>query len=170
LCVTTEFHHGDIVWRCLAEPSRGVLVAAKAGACALTGALLGLLAVQVGILIEVGFGSPGATFGLTSTEALQAVAGSVLGAAMAGVLGVGIGAAARNQTAAVVGTLVAVLLVEPVLTSLAPHVGAFLPSAAAAAAAGHAAAMGATAGLVLTAAYAALAVGVGGVLCARRDV
>ncbi|MDQ4098125.1 MAG: hypothetical protein M3144_09690, partial [Actinomycetota bacterium] len=164
------FHHGDIVWRCLAEPSRGVLVAAKAAACGLIGALLGLLAVQIGILIEVGFGSPGATFGLTSSEALQAVAGSVAGAALAGVLGVGIGAAVRNQTAAVVGTLVAVLLVEPVLTSLVPGAGAFLPSAAASAAAGHAAGMGATAGLLLTAGYAALAAGAGGVLCARRDV
>lgn len=170
LCVTTEFHHGDIVWRFLAEPSRAVVVAAKGGACALIGAFLGLLVVQVGILIEVGFGSPGATFGLSSSEALQAVAGSVFGAALAGVLGVGIGAAVRNQTAAVVGTLVAVLLVEPLLSSLAPQAGAFLPSAAAAAAAGHAAAMGWSAGLALSAGYAALAVIVGGVLCVRRDV
>ena len=169
LCVTSEYQHGDIVWRYLAEPSRAVLVAAKAGACALIGALLGVLALQVGTLLEVGFGAPGATYGLSSHEAFLAVAGSVLVTALAGVLGVGIGAAVRNQTAAVVGTLVAVLVVEPVLSGLVPRVGTFLPSQAAAAAAGHAA-LGWATGLALTAAYAAVAIGVGGWLCAHRDV
>ena len=170
LCVTTEYQHGDIVWRFLAEPSRAVVIAAKAGACAVIGALLGIVTLQIGTLIEVGFGGPGATFGLSSGEAVHAVAGAVLSAALAGVLGVGIGAAVRNQTAAVVGALVGVLLVEPVLGALVPKVSAYLPTAAAAAASGHAAALGWLGGLVLSGAYAGLAVIGGGVLCARRDV
>jgi hypothetical protein len=170
LSVTREYQHGDVVWRYLAEPSRAVVVAAKAGACALVGALLGIVTLQLGTLIEVGFGGAGSTFGLSSAEALHAVAGSVLAAGLAGVLGVGIGAAVRNQTAAVVGTLVAVLLVEPVLSALVPAAGAFLPSAAAAAAAGHSAAMGWAAGLLVSSGYAGVAVIGGGVLCSRRDV
>lgn len=170
LSVTREYQHGDVVWRYLAEPSRGVVVAAKAAGCALLGALLGVVTLQLGTLIEVGFGQPGATFGLSSAEALHAIAGSVLATALAGVLGVGIGAAVRNQTAAVVGTLVAVLLVEPVIGALLPKAAAFLPSNAAAAAAGHAAAMGWLAGLLITTAYAGAAAVGGGLLCARRDV
>ena len=170
LCVTTEYQHGDIVWRFLAEPSRAVVIAAKAGACAVIGALLGIVTLQIGTLIEIGFGGPGATFGLSSGEAIHAVAGAVLSAALAGVLGVGIGAAVRNQTAAVVGALVGVLLVEPMLGALVPRLSAYLPTAAAAAASGHAAALGWLGGLILSFAYAALAVVGGSVLCIRRDV
>ena len=170
LSVTTEYHHGDIVWRYLTEPSRPVVVTAKAASSALVGALLAVLTLQVALLVMCAFGSPGATLGLTSGEAVHRVFGSVATVALGGVLGVGIGAAVRNQTAAVLGTLVAVLVAEPVLTALAPGVADFLPSAAASAAAGNAAAMSWLAGLGLSAVYAVGAVVAGGVLCARADV
>ncbi|MCA1676532.1 MAG: hypothetical protein LC799_31620 [Actinobacteria bacterium] len=170
LCVTSEYHHGDIVWRYLAEPSRALVVATKAASCALIGALLGVLALQLGFLAVAVHGSPGATLGLSSVEAWHGVAGAVVGAALAGVLGVGIGAAVRNQTAALVGTLVIFLLVEPVITALAPKAASFLPSAAASAAAGGASPLGWIGGLALFAGYAVMAVVVGGLLCARSDV
>lgn len=172
LCVTTEYHHGDIVWRYLAEPSRGIVVTAKAIACALVGALLALLTLQAALLVMCVYGSPGATLGLSHAEAIHRVAGSVAGVALAGVVGVGIGAAVRNQTAAVVGTLVVVLVAEPVLTALLPKVAAFLPTSAASAAAGNAGAgaIGWAGGLALTAAYAAGAVVTGALVCSRRDL
>jgi hypothetical protein len=170
LCVTTEYQHGDVVWRWLAEPSRAVLVAGKAVACALVGALLGVLTLQVATVIELGFGGAGATIGLRAGEAVHTVAGSVLVASLAGVMGVGIGAAVRNQTAAVVGTLVAALVVEPVLSAVVPVVSAYLPSPAAAAAAGRAGALGWIGGLAVSCGYAAAAVLVGGALSARRDL
>ena len=168
LCVTSEYHHGDIVWRCLAEPSRLVLMTAKAAACAVVGAVLGLAALQVGAFLTLV--QSGGGLGLGGGEAARIVAGSVLGAALAGALGVGIGAALRNQTVAVVGTLVAVLVVEPVLSALVPALGDYLPSAAAAAAAGGAAGFGWFLGLVLFAGYAAAAVAAGSWLSAQRDV
>jgi ABC-2 type transport system permease protein len=170
LCVTTEYHHGDIVWRYLAEPSRAVVITAKAVACALIGALLALFTLQISFLLMCLFGSPGATLGLTDGEALQRVAGSVASVALAGVLGVGIGAAVRNQTAAVVGTLIAVLVAEPVLSALAPVVADFLPGGAASAAAGNAGAVGWLPGLALSAGYAAAAAVTGSYLCSRADV
>jgi hypothetical protein len=170
LCVTTEYHHGDIVWRYLAEPSRGVVVAAKAVACALIGALLAVLTLQAAFLVMCAYGSPGATIGLSQGEALHRVAGAVASVALAGVLGVGIGAAVRNQTAAIVGTLIAVLVAEPTLTALAPNLAAFLPGAAASAAAGTATAIGWVAGLALSAGYAVAAVVTGSILCSRADV
>ena len=167
LCVTTEYHHGDIVWRCLAEPSRVVLVAAKAAAMAIVGAALGLVALQVGAVVVV---VSGHDLGLTAADAARTVGGTVLGAALAGVLGVGIGAAVRNQTAAVVGTLVAVLVGEPVLTALAPAFSSYLPSGAASAAAGGAAGWAWAVGLVVFASYAAVAVAGGAWLSAQRDI
>lgn len=171
LVVTTEYSHGDIVWRYLAEPSRAVLMTAKAVAVAAVGAVLGLVALQVGILV-IGLHAGGAEgLGLTSTTAAQSVAGSVLGGALAGVMGVGIGAAVRNQTVAVIGTLVAFLVVEPLMTALVPSIGAYLPNGAASAAvAGDATTFTWAVGLTLTAAYAAIAGLAGGLLCTRNDV
>ena len=170
LSVTSEYHHGEVVWRFLAEPSRALAVAAKAGACAAVGALLGLVAVQTASLLTLGLHRPAAGLDLTSAATARTVAGSVLIAAFAGVLGVGIGAAVRNQTAAVVATLVAVLVVEPVVAALAPDVARFLPASAAAAAAGASANLAWLAGVVLSGAYAAAALLTGSLLCARADV
>ena len=169
LAVTSEYHHGDVVWRFLAEPSRALFVAAKAGACAVIGALLGLVTVQAAAVLSIiqhGHGG----LSLTSARAAHAVAGSVVVAAFAGVLGVGIGAAVRNQTVALVATLVATMVVEPVIASLVPAVARFLPGSAAAAAAGDPAHLAWLAGLGLSAVYAAAAVLIGGFLCARADV
>jgi ABC-2 type transport system permease protein len=48
-------------------------------------------------------------------------------AALLGAFGVGIGALVRNQIAAVVSLLLLALVVEPLVTALAPHVGRFGP-------------------------------------------
>jgi ABC-type transport system involved in multi-copper enzyme maturation permease subunit len=171
LSVTSEYHHGDVVWRYLAEPSRGVLMAAKATTNAMVGAILGLVALQLGILVTMfQMGTPVSNLGLTTAAAAQAVAGSVLSVTLAGVLGVGIGAAVRNQTAAIVGTLVAVLLIEPLITALVPAVAAYLPNAAAAAAAGGSAGAHWVRGLLATVIYAAAAIAAGTVVCRNRDV
>jgi ABC-2 type transport system permease protein len=172
LAVTSQYHHGDIVWRYLADPSRRFFVAAKAAASAVIGAFLGLAVLQVAALLALVDLGPGGgdALGFSTGEMTQSVAGTVLGMALAGVVGVGIGAAVRSQTAAVVGTLVAVLLVEPLITAVVPAVGAVLPIAAAAAAAGGTAAVGWGAGMALTVAYAGAAAVAGTLLCARHDV
>ncbi|MGH9224531.1 MAG: hypothetical protein ACRD2W_12320 [Acidimicrobiales bacterium] len=171
LSVTSEYHHGDVVWRYLAEPSRTVLVAAKATTNAMVGAILGVVALQLSILVTVfQMETPVPNLGLTTAAAAQGIVGSILSLALAGVLGVGIGAAVRNQTAAVVGALVAVLLVEPLVTALAPAVATYLPNAAAAAVSGGAGGAAWVTGLVTTVVYAAGAVVAGGIVCSRRDV
>ncbi|HTJ75034.1 MAG TPA: hypothetical protein VL337_06685 [Acidimicrobiales bacterium] len=167
LLVTSQYHHGDIVWRYLADPSRALFVASKAVACAVIGAFLGLVVLQLAAVMTVVHAG---SLGLSRGEAASTVAGTVGAMALAGILGVGVGASVRSQTAAVVGTLVAVLLVEPLVTAVAPAVGAYLPSAAAGAAAGGGAALGWAAGLALYAGYAAAAAATGVILCRRSDV
>ena len=164
LAVTSEHQHGDVVWRYLIEPSRGIHVVAKALTNALVGAILGMVALEVGVVVTmVRLGAPASAGPVTS------VAGAIGGVALAGVLGVGIGAAVRNQTAAVVGTLVGVLLVEPLIAAVAPAIGAYLPGAAAAAAAGGKAGAAWVVAAGATVAYAVAAAVTGGVLC-RSDV
>jgi ABC-2 type transport system permease protein len=171
LSVTSEYHHGDVVWRYLAEPSRTVLVAAKAMTNATVGAILGVVALQLSILVTIlQMDSPVPNLGLTTPAATQAIAGSVVSLALAGVLGVGIGAIVRNQTAAIVGTLVAVLLVEPLFTALVPAVAAYLPNAAASAASGGAGGPQWVTGLLATVVYATVAIIAGATVCKRRDV
>jgi ABC-2 type transport system permease protein len=87
---------------------------------------------------------------------------------------VGVGALVRNQVAALVGTLVWVLLVEGLLLSLlnAPGLGRWLPSAAAAAAitspgGDHLSRLG---GTLLLATYALALALAGTRLVVRRDV
>ena len=170
LAVTSQYHHGDIVWRYLADPSRRYFVATKAIACAVVGTFLGLAAVQLAAVLAVVDIGPGAGLGLTAGALGQAVGGTVAVMALAGVLGVGVGAAVRTQTPAVVGVLVAFLVVEPVIGAVAPAVGAVLPGAAAAAAAGGTATIGWSTGLALTVAYTAAAVVAGTALCGREDI
>ena len=172
LAVTSQYHHGDIVWRYLADPSRRYFVATKAVACAVVGAFLGLAVLQLAAilaLLDVG-GTTAGGLGLSAAELAQSVGGTVAGMALAGVLGVGVGAAVRSQTAAIVGTLVAVLLVEPLVTVVAPALGGLLPTAAATAAAGGTASVGWAVGLALTVGYAGAAAVTGALLCARNDV
>lgn len=167
LFVTSQYHHGDIVWRYLADPSRALFVATKAIACAALGVFLGLVVLQLAaVMTVVHTGS----LGLSGGEAARTVAGTLAGMALAGVLGVGVGAAVRSQTAAVVGTLVAVLLVEPLVTAVAPAVASYLPSAAAGAATGGADAVAWGVGLAVFAAYAVALAVLGAVLCRRADV
>ncbi len=165
LSVTSEHHHGEVVWRYLIEPGRSVHVAAKAFTYAVIGMVLGAASVAVGVVVTMlRLGAP------ANPGAPKAVLGAVVGAALAGVLGVGIGAAVRNQTAAVVGTLVGVLLVEPLVAALAPAVSAYLPGAAAAAVAGGAAGATWIASALTTVAYAAGALAAGASAVERSDV
>lgn len=167
LFVTSQYHHGDIVWRYLADPSRTLYVVTKAVACAVVGAFLGLVVLQLAaVMTVVHTGS----LGLSSGQAARVVGGTLAGMALAGVLGVGVGAAVRSQTAAVVGALVAVLLVEPLITAVVPMVASYLPSAAAGAAAGGSGGPGWAVGLALYAGYALAAATAGAVLCRRADV
>jgi uncharacterized protein YjeT (DUF2065 family) len=87
---------------------------------------------------------------------------------------VGIGALVRNQVAALVGTLVWVLVVEGLLMGLlnAPSLGKWLPSAAAAAAitspgGAHLSRLG---GTLLLAGYALVLAAAGTRLVVRRDI
>jgi hypothetical protein len=99
---------------------------------------------------------------------------ALLAAGLCGLVGVGVGALVRNQVAALVGTLVWVLVVEGLLMSLlhAPSLGKWLPSAAAKAAitSPGGAQLSRLAGTLLLAGYALALALVGTRLVVRRDI
>lgn len=130
LAISSELRHHTIVSTLLFEPARTRVVAAKAVAILIAGAVLGAIAVVSAIgstsLILLATGTEGAI----DASTLVASTGGTLGSTALGALfGMGIGGIVRHQAAAVGAVLILMLAVEPLITSLLPDVGPWLPSA-----------------------------------------
>jgi ABC-2 type transport system permease protein len=177
LSITSEIRHGTIRPTFLATPRRTRVIAAKVLASALAGIAVGLQAEALTAAVEAaGLGARGIHIELDSGEYTQLLAGGALAAALFGAIGVGVGALLRNQVAAVVGLCVWLLFIEPILLGDIPSAGKFAPGASAGAIAGAiptqiADTLVAPAlGVLLLAAYAAIAGAAGAIATARRDV
>lgn len=116
LSVTTELRHGTITPTLLAVPSRGRLVVAKVVVHLLAGFVLGLVAVLLNLaLVETILSSRGVETGTSLTDAARWTIGASASAGLLAALGVGIGALARNQVGALVGTLAWLFVAEPLV-------------------------------------------------------
>lgn len=125
--ITGEWRHRTITSSLLAAPDRLRFLAAKVLAFGVVGLSLSLV---VSLVVAVaGFSILGArdlpTPGLA--ELADLIGHNALGAFIAGAFGVCVGALVRNQVVAVVGVLLAALLVEPLLLGLVPDVARFGP-------------------------------------------
>jgi ABC-2 type transport system permease protein len=178
LAITTEFRHGTITPTLLVVPRRTRLLAAKVGASALTGLLLGLLTCGLVALIVAAISSArGYDDGSTGSEVLKMVIGGTLAAGLFGLVGLGVGAIVRNQVGAIIGGLVYMLVVEP-LANLIPTVGDWVAKyglggtsgAVSQTAGADADVLSQVAGGLLLAAYAAVLLVIGTALVNRRDV
>jgi ABC-2 type transport system permease protein len=111
-----EYAHSTIGHTFLVSPRRERVVAAKVVAAALSGfglALLGLATSFVLTAVWIAGKSLPSQFG--SREVLLAVPGVLAAGGIAAVIGVGFGALLRRQTAAIVLTLVWLLVGEPLM-------------------------------------------------------
>jgi ABC-2 type transport system permease protein len=113
-----EYRHGTITSTLLAAPDRRRLVAAKAIAYLMTGALLGLAAMLATFAMgAIWLSARDVSLNALDTgDWLSLLVQGVALSALSGAVGVAIGAIVRNQVAAVVGTLVYLFVVEPVFT------------------------------------------------------
>jgi ABC-2 type transport system permease protein len=175
--VTSEFRHGTVRPTLLANPDRARVVAAKAGASAVTGLGVGLLAAGlVAAVGAVGMAIRGISITLTAGDFAQLLAGGAAAAALWAVLGTGIGTLVRGQIGAVGGLCVWLLLIENILIGNVPSAAKYAPGASAGALAGMmpnagtAKLLAPAAGALLLVGYAAVAsvLGLGGI--ERRDI
>jgi ABC-2 type transport system permease protein len=177
ISVTGEIRTGTIRPTLLATPNRTRVIAAKALAAGLAGALVGLLAeALVAAIASASFAARGIHIALGGGDFAQMLAGGAAAAALWATVGTGAGALIRNQVGAVAGLCVWLLLIETVLAGNVPSAGKFAPGASAGALAGMLPNMTSTSllapalGLLLLAVYAAITSAAGVIATERRDV
>jgi ABC-2 type transport system permease protein len=177
MSITGEIRHGTIRPTFLATPRRGRVLVAKVAASALAGLAVGLIAEALTAGVEAaGLAARGIDIELGSGDYAQLLAGGALAAALFAAIGVGVGAVVRNQVAAVVGLCVWLLFLEPLLLGDVHAAAKFAPGASAGAIAGAIQTQIAddlvapALGVLLLAAYAALASAAGSIATTRRDV
>lgn len=109
-----EARHGTQIATFLATPVRWRVVVAKSIAHAIAGVVAGALNVAVGLICIALFAdAPWPSGG----DLLLQILGGTLGGGLLAMFGVAMGALLRNQVAAVAGTLVYLIVVEPLLGS-----------------------------------------------------
>ncbi len=174
MSITAEFRHGTIRPTLLATPQRGRVIAAKVSASMLVGTAFGL----IGAGLAAGAGSAalaarGIPIRLDGGDFALLLAGSVVASALFAAIGVGVGAAIRNQVPAVVGICAWLLFVEGLLVGDAGSVGTigrYLPGALGNAASGQVPQLAAGPAMLLLALYAAATTAAGWLTTTRRDV
>ncbi len=115
----------------LATPRRWRVVAVKAGIYTGVGALYGAAAAAAATAAAWGwYRTNGLSLPLERSAVWLTLAGCVAVAVLFGPLGVAIGAIVRNQTAAIVGALGWMVLVEPALFQVSPSTFRWLPTMA----------------------------------------
>ncbi len=136
LIITGEYRHQTISHTLLVTPRRTRVVVAKLAAAALMGLVYAVVAAVVAAVAGAStLAIRGYPVGLASTSVAGAVGLTVLGTAIWGALGLGLGILIRNQIAAVVTGIVGLILLEGLLALLlnvvhAGVVAKFLPTQA----------------------------------------
>ena len=175
--VTGEFRTGMIRPTLLTNPDRTRVIAAKAGAAAAAGLLIGVVAAGlVAAIGSAGLALRGIPVTLAGGDFAQMIVGGGGGAALWAILGTGIGALLRSQISAVIGLCVWLLLIENILIGNVPSAAKYAPGASGGALAGLMPNAVATTllapvfGALLLAGYAAVATAAGSLAFERRDI
>jgi ABC-2 type transport system permease protein len=170
---TDEFRYGSIVPTLLGTPHRGRVLAAKVVAVSAWSVVFAVSGYALALAIGVPWLKAEGVNAAAQFGPLAALLGKIALVSIwwAG-LGVGVGLAARHQVAAIVGSLLWVMIGESILISLLPEVGKYLPSNATSAMIGGPGEelLGPAGGALMLAAWSAAAIGAGAILMRRRDV
>lgn len=137
LAVTGEFRYQTLTPTFLAQPRRGVVLAAKLVVLAVAGAFLGV----VGLVASIGLGAPilaltGVDPALDAGETWTLAGRVVIAMALWAVIGVGVGALIPSQIGSIIVVLAFTQFFEPILRFGASiwewtaQIGQFLPGAA----------------------------------------
>jgi ABC-2 type transport system permease protein len=117
LAVTTEFRHGTITPALLITPTRTPLLGAKLITLIASGLVLGLLTFGAAAAIALPILSARHIASQVDSGSVAAViTGGAITTALSAAVGVGIGAAVRNQVGAIVAALGVLYVLEPLLS------------------------------------------------------
>jgi ABC-2 type transport system permease protein len=131
LAVAGEFRHGTIIPTTLSADRRNVLASKLAAVSVIATTYAALASATTLAITAVWFRVQHVDATAVWQEAPLVLLGVFLAIVLFGVLGVAVGALIRNQTLAIVVTLVWLLLGENLLISFAPDVARWLPAGAA---------------------------------------
>jgi ABC-2 type transport system permease protein len=137
--LTGEFRHRTATATFLASPNRGRVIAAKLATYGVVGAAYGVAStLVVATAATIWLPAKGVDISLTANGLPATMIGGVVAVAIYGLIGVGLGALARDQVATVVGMLIYLYVVETIVTEI-PALGdwtIYLPGPAASALSG----------------------------------
>jgi ABC-2 type transport system permease protein len=173
LAMAGEYRHGTVVGTYLLTPRRHRVVAAKAAAVALVAAGTAVVVSVVSSAVAVPiFANRDVALHLGSGDSLLVAGGIAAAAALYAALGVGLGAALRNQTAAITVALVWMLAVEGLVPNILrmETLGRWLPWGTVKAVTGWDGALPVATGAALLLSYAAALLLAGSALVRSRDV
>ena len=128
-----EFRHGTATTTYLSCPRRGRVLAAKACAAAIAGAIFGitggLVTTTAGLLFAAAAG--GGHVALGPGTLAGHIAGAAAGAGLLAMAGVVLGSLVRGQLGAVIGVFVWAVILEPVVGGFFTSIRPYLPYTAA---------------------------------------
>ncbi len=122
LCFTQELRFGTATPTFLISPARARVVVAKLCAIGVTGAAFGVVTSLVSMLTSAALIDERGGATTWNVDVLKVLIGAVAATALYGALGVALGALLHNQIAAVVGSVIWLLVVEQLLIALIPAV------------------------------------------------
>ncbi len=128
MLVTSEYRFGTIRPTFLFQPRRSRVLVAKVLAGLLAGLVFGLVGEGLGFgLGYLIFSARGITLLLDGGQVTQLLLGTLVGVALWGAIGVGLGAIVRSQVGAIIGLLAWGFVAENLLYAFVPSVGRFAP-------------------------------------------
>lgn len=128
MLVTSEYRHGTIRPTFVFTPKRSTVIEAKLVAGLLAGIVFGIVGEGLGFLIGyVALSARGIDYALSAGQTTLLLAGTLVGVALWGALGVGVGVIVRNQVGAIIGLLAWGFVAENLLFAFVPSVGRFAP-------------------------------------------
>ena len=134
MAITSEFRHGTIRPTFVFTPRRSRVVLAKVVASLVMGVAFGLMAIALSFGIGYAILSiRGIPFALDTGHVFALFLGTPAITAAWAALGVGLGAIVRNQVGAVIGLIAWAMVVDNLIVSLVPSVGAYTPAGSSAA-------------------------------------
>lgn len=128
---TSETRHKTLNFTYLAVPHRGRVIFAKFVTHAVWGAIFAISNLAIGLPLAMWLVNSRPHFVIPNQDIINVSIGTVVAFMLYSILGIALGALMRNQIAAIVISLVWVMLVEAIFIAILPSVGKWMPAGAA---------------------------------------